>query len=124
MVNWLSMSPTRTTAARQLTELVLLVFRVNGELLEAGDRLVRPLRLTSSRWQILGAIALADSPRSAPQLAAQMGMTRQGAQKQLDVLLDDGLAGTQANPRHARSPLYVLTRKGRSVYADTEKLQA
>jgi hypothetical protein len=56
----------------------------HGELLESGDRLVKPLQLTSSRWQILGAIALADSPRSAPQLAAQMGMTRQGAQKQLD----------------------------------------
>jgi hypothetical protein len=55
---------------------------VNGQLLAAGDRLVEDLNLTSARWQMLGAIALADSPHTAPQLAARMGVSRQGAQKQ------------------------------------------
>src|SRR5262245_63639717 len=114
----------RTLAGDLLTEIVLLVFRMNGLLLEAGDRLVEHLHLTSARWQMLGAIALADSYRSAPQLAARMGMTRQGAQKQLDLLLDDGLVDALPNPGHARSPLYALTRKGRSAYAATERLQA
>jgi DNA-binding MarR family transcriptional regulator len=52
-----------------------------------------------------------------------MGMTRQAAQKQLDLLLEDGLVAAEANPGHARSPLYVLTRKGTSVYAATERVQ-
>jgi DNA-binding MarR family transcriptional regulator len=107
-----------------LTEIVLLVFRVNGRLLSAGDRLVGDLGLTSARWQMLGAVALSDHPQTAPRLAARMGMTRQAAQKQLDLLMEDGLVAAEANPGHARSPLYVLTRKGTSVYAATERVQA
>lgn len=109
--------------AEILTEIVLLVFRVNGRLLSAGDRLVADLGLTSARWQMLGAVAMADRPRTSPQLAAGMGMTRQAAQKQLDLLMEDGLVAAQANPGHARSPLYVLTRQGNSVWAATERVQ-
>lgn len=106
-----------------VTDIILLVFRVNGQLLASGDRLVNHLKLTSARWQMLGAVALSDPPRTAPQLAAQMGVTRQGAQKQLDLLVQQGLAVTAPNPGHARSPLYVLTREGRSVYAATGRVQ-
>jgi DNA-binding MarR family transcriptional regulator len=113
----------RGTTAKLLTEIVLLVFRVNGRLISAGDRLVGDLGLTSARWQMLGAVALSDRPRTAPQLAARMGMTRQAAQKQLDLLMADGLVAAEANPGHARSPLYVLTRKGSAVYAATERVQ-
>src|SRR6476659_1553796 len=109
--------------AKLLTEIVLLVFRVNGRLLSAGDRLVGDLGLTSARWQMLGGVALSDRPRTAPQLAARMGTTRQAAQKQLDLLMEGGLVAAQANPGHARSPLYVLTRKGTAVYAATERVQ-
>lgn len=117
-----SSSPTRSVADL-LTDIVLLVFRVNGQLLASGDRLVEDLDLTSARWQILGAIALSASPRTAPRLAAHMGMTRQGAQKQLDLLLEEGLVEAEPNPGHLRSPLYVLTRRGQSVYAATERRQ-
>jgi DNA-binding MarR family transcriptional regulator len=113
----------RGTNARLLTEIVLLVFRVNGRLLSAGDRLVGDLGLTSARWQMLGAVALSDRHRTAPQLAARMGMTRQAAQKQLDLLMQDGLVAAEANPGHARSPMYVLTREGTSIYAATERVQ-
>ena len=112
-----------STSATLLTEIVLLVFRVNGRLLSAGDRLVGDLGLTSARWQMVGAVALSDRPRTAPRLAARMGMTRQAAQKQLDLLMEDGLVAAEANPGHARSPMYVLTRKGTSVYAATERVQ-
>ena len=109
--------------AKLLTEIVLLVFRVNGRLIAAGDRLVGDLGLTSARWQMLGAVALSDRPGTAPQLAARMGMTRQAAQKQLDLLMEDGLVAAEANPGHARSPLYVLTKRGTSVYAATQRVQ-
>lgn len=114
----------RTPEADLLTDLVLLVFRVSGQLLASGDRLVEGLNLTSARWQMLGAIGLADSARTAPQLATDMGVTRQGAQKQLNLLLEDGLVEARPNPGHARSPLFALTRKGASVYAATEHVQA
>ena len=99
-----------------LTEIMLTVFRVNGRLLEKGDQLVEPLNLTSARWQVLGAVALAGKPLSAPQIAEAMGMTRQGAQKQLNVLEQFGFFERSSNPRHQRSPLYDLTELGNRTY--------
>lgn len=99
-----------------LTDAVLTVFRLNGALLQLGDALVEPLGLTSARWQMLGAIALAGKPLTAPQIGLAMGVTRQGAQKQLNLLLDQGLVETRHNPAHRRSPLYELTQGGRQLY--------
>ncbi len=98
--------------AAALTEIMLAVFRVNGRLLEKGDRLVAPLGLTSARWQVLGAVALAGKPMTAPQIAEAMGITRQGAQKQLNKLEEDGFFELLPNPRHERSLLYALTAQG------------
>jgi DNA-binding MarR family transcriptional regulator len=112
-----------SSQAQLLTDVILLIFRVNGQLLASGDRLVEDLKLTSARWQMLGAVVLSGHPRTAPELAARMGVTRQGAQKQLNLLVDAGLVAIEPNPGHARSPLYLLTRKGTSVYATTERVQ-
>jgi DNA-binding MarR family transcriptional regulator len=100
-----------------MVELMLLVFRVNGALLAGGDRMVAPLGLSSARWQVLGAIALAQSPLTAPQIGAAMGISRQGVQKQLTRLCDEGLLADLPNPRHERSPQYQLTAKGQKAYA-------
>ena len=89
--------------AAAISHIALTVFRLNGELLQWGDRLVEPLGLTSARWQMLGAVALADSPLSAPQVGQAMGVTRQGAQKQLNLLLDQGLLESRPNPAHKRA---------------------
>lgn len=110
------MRPRPTNAAEVLTGIMLTVFRVNARLLERGDRLVAPLGLTSARWQVLGAIALAGAPQTAPQIAAAMGNTRQGVQKQLDLAAGERLIERHANPRHQRSPLYGLTAAGKRVY--------
>jgi DNA-binding MarR family transcriptional regulator len=114
----------RTKQANILTDAILLVFRVNGQLLGAGDALVVPLGLTSARWQMLGAVALGGHALTAPQIAAVMGVSRQGAQKQLNVLVAQGLMEALPNASHKRSPLYALTSKGRAAYAAADKLQA
>lgn len=100
-----------------LTKIMLTVFRVNARLLEKGDQLVGPLGLTSARWQVIGAIAIAGQALTCPQIAATMGITRQGAQKQLNLAQQDGLVVAQGNPRHERSPLYALTEEGGRLYA-------
>ena len=107
-----------------LTDIMLTVFRVNGRLLEKGDQLVEPLNLTSARWQVLGAAALAGKPLSAPQIAEAMGITRQGAQKQLNKLEEDGFFEQSLNPRHLRSPLYSLTELGSRTFAKVMALEA
>ena len=105
-----------------ISQLTLMVFRLNGQLLAWGDELVAPLGLTSARWQTLGAMAMADQPLTAPQIAEVMGMTRQGAQKQLNVLLELGWVAAQANPAHKRSPLYGLTPQGTERYLGAKTL--
>lgn len=109
---------------RAITDLTLAVFRLNGVLLQWGDELVAPLGLTSARWQMLGAIALAGVPLTAPQVGAAMGVTRQGAQKQLNLLIEQGLVSSRQNPAHRRSPLYALTPRGRRLYQRAEALWA
>jgi DNA-binding MarR family transcriptional regulator len=106
-----------------LTDIMLTVFRVNGRLLEKGDQLVRPLNLTSARWQVLGAVAQAGKPLSVPQVAEAMGITRQGVQKQLNKLAKEGFVEQSRNPRHERSPFYILTELGNRTIFETMALQ-
>jgi len=114
----------RSHAPDLLTEIILAVFRANGLLLSAGDVLVAPLGLTSARWQVLGAVAMSGRPLSVPQIASMMGTTRQGSQKQINLLVKEGLLEPQTNPAHKRSPLFVLTKRGRSTYTNLERVQA
>lgn len=111
------------TKAAILTDIMLAVFRVNGRLLEKSDQLVEPLNLTSARWQVLGAISLSGKPLSAPQVAEAMGITRQGTQKQLNKLEEEGFLQQLPNPRHERSPLYALTKQGSQTFSAAMPLQ-
>jgi DNA-binding MarR family transcriptional regulator len=111
------------TKAAILTDIMLAVFRVNGRLLEKGDEMVEPLNLTSARWQVLGAVSLSEKPLSAPQVAEAMGITRQGAQKQLNKLEEEGFLEQLPNPRHERSPLYALTKRGSQTFSAAMSLQ-
>jgi DNA-binding MarR family transcriptional regulator len=106
-----------------LTEIMLAVFRLHGRLLKKGDELVKPLNLTSARWQVMGAIALAGKPLTAPQIAEAMGTTRQGAQKQLNKMEKDGFFERCPNPYHQISPLYALTDMGIRSFSDAMALE-
>jgi DNA-binding MarR family transcriptional regulator len=114
----------RTPAGDALTELVLEVFRLNGRLLVAGDRLVAGLGLTSARWQVLGAIALSDRPQPVAWLARNMGLNRQGVQRVVNDMLADGLVEHAPNPHHRRAHFVILTERGRDVYDAAGRLQA
>ncbi len=100
----------------QFTATILQLFRTNGQMLSWGDRFSAPFGLTSARWQMLGALALADQPLTAPQIAINMGVTRQGVQKQLNALMSEELIEKQANPYHKRSPIYRLTTGGQALF--------
>lgn len=117
------MSTKQNHRPQDITELMLLIFRLNGTLLERGDQLVAHLGINSARWQVLGAVGLAGVPQTAPQIAARMGISRQGAQKQLHKLVEEGYFEVQANPQHARSPLYRLSALGERTVAGTQHSQ-
>lgn len=105
-----------TKEGEAVTELILDVFRLNGKLIVAGDRLVAELGLTSARWQILGAIAYAERPEPVAWHARTMGLHRQGIQRIVNELESEGIVEFQPNPHHKRAHLVCLTEKGRELF--------
>ena len=114
----------RTRAAEALTDLVLDVFKLNGLLLTAGDRIVARLGLTSARWQVLGAIAYAERAQPVAWLARDMGGNRQNVQRIVNDLRKAGLVTLEVNPHHRRASLVVLTDKGRRTFDEAMRVQA
>jgi DNA-binding MarR family transcriptional regulator len=114
----------RTLTGEAATELILSTFRVNGLVLDAGDLLSAEEGLTSARWQVLGAIALAERPLTVPQIARRMGLTRQSVHATVNRLVHDGLLELAPNADHRRSPLVNLTVSGRARYEATDERQA
>ena len=107
---------THSPEGAALTDLVLELFRLNGRLLTAGDRLVADVGLTSARWQVLGAIHFAPEPQTVSWLARSMGLTRQGVQRIVNELRVEGLVALKANPAHRRAHLVTMTPGGQAAY--------
>jgi DNA-binding MarR family transcriptional regulator len=108
---------TRTAAGAAATEVILSVFRANGLLVMSGDQLSASEDLTSARWQVLGAVALADRSLTVPQIARRMGLTRQSVHATVKRLITDGLVELLSNADHRRSRLVQLTDLGKRRYA-------
>ncbi|MCA6111879.1 MarR family winged helix-turn-helix transcriptional regulator [Bradyrhizobium cenepequi] len=106
-----------------LTQLILEVFRLNGSLIAAGDRLVADLGLTSARWQVLGAIALSPTAEPVARLARSMGLHRQGVQRIVNELVEEGIVTLDDNPHHRSAKLVRLTKKGEGLYRAAERRQ-
>jgi len=118
------MCPNRELVSGEaVTALILEVFRLNGRLLALGDRLVSPLGLSSARWQVLGAIILSPTPEPVARLARDMGLNRQGVQRIVNELTEQGIVAFRENPHHRRAKLVILTDKGRAVYEAASRVQ-
>ena len=113
----------RTPAGEAATEIILSIFRSNGLLVARGDRLASSEGLTSARWQVIGAIALAERPLTVPQIARRMGLTRQSVHATVKRLLADGLVELVPNADHRRSQLARLTELGKERYAALHRRQ-
>ncbi len=113
-----------SAAGATLTELVLEIFRVNGRLLAAGDKLVANVGLTSARWQVLGAMRIAGGPQTVSWLARSMGLTRQAVQRVVNEMEAEGLVAFKANPAHRRAQLVALTRAGQIAILAADRRQA
>jgi DNA-binding MarR family transcriptional regulator len=104
------------------SEVLVEVFRANGLLLAAGDRLAAPAGLTSARWQVLGVIDHA--PATVAQVARTMGLTRQTVRQTADALVRERLVELVDNPAHRRARLMTLTETGRTALRYVEERQA
>ncbi len=116
--------PARTHEGEALTQLILETFQLNGTMLEAGNRITEPYGLTSARWQVMGAVQLANQPLTVAQIARRMGLARQGVQRIVKDLIQLEMVFTEPNLDHKRSPLISLTKSGNEVLASIDKDQA
>jgi DNA-binding MarR family transcriptional regulator len=114
----------RTPAGEAATRVILSTFRANGLVLGAGDLLGADEGLTSARWQVLGAIALAERPLTVPQIARRMGLTRQSVHATVKRLVRDGFLELLPNADHRRSPLVGPTEPGLAKYRAIDARQA
>ena len=115
--------PARTAEATALTTLILELFRCNGALLAAGNRLTRPHGLTSARWQVMGAIELEARPMTVSQIARRMGLARQGVRRIVNDLQRLDMVALLDNPDHQRAKLVSLTPRGERALANIDKAQ-
>jgi len=113
----------RTPTGEALTDLVLETFRLNGEMLDAGNRLTKPHGLTSARWQVMGAIDLAGQPLTVAQIARRMGLARQGVQRIVNDLQSIGMVVLQDNLDHKRAPLVSISTDGNLAIEAVNKAQ-
>lgn len=107
------MTTERTEAGTALTELVMAVFRLNGELLEAAEGMAGPVGLTAARWQVLGPIM--QDAKTVSAIGREMGLARQSVQRLAHVLVDEGVVEYLDNPADRRAKLLSLTKEGRSA---------
>lgn len=111
----------RDRADHVFMDVVFEVFRLYGRLMKVGDLMVRPIGLTSSRWQVLG--ALPHNKATVSEIARYMGLQRQSVQRTIDVLRREGLVELVNNPNHRRAKLAVLTVSGWSKIREANKIR-
>ena len=112
-----------TPQGHLFTEIVLEAFKLSGLLVMEGDRITADFGLTSARWKILGALALSGTSLTVPQIAREMGQTRQAVQRLVEIMHSDGLLDLLDNPNHKRAKLVALSNKGKKVYKKLEENQ-
>lgn len=118
-----SAQPEYTRAGDAFTAIVLEVFRLNGALLAAGNTLCEGTGLTAARWQVLGAMAMRESPLTVAQIARAMGQTRQSVQRLVDELEREGVVERVTHPEHRRARPVQLTERGAALYAEMVRRQ-
>ena len=96
-----------------LSALAKTAFRLNGRLLAVGEELAASAGLTASLWLVLGSVL--DAPRTVADIARDIGVTRQSAQRTANLLVERGLAEFKRNPAHRRAKLLEPTRDGRDA---------
>jgi DNA-binding MarR family transcriptional regulator len=102
----------RTADIQTITGEVRRLFQV---LKAIADGLHQEAGLNASTRAVME--ALADRPRTVPEIARQKSVTRQHIQLLVDELAKSDLVELRPNPAHARSPLIALTRKGEALFA-------
>ncbi|WP_182417216.1 MarR family winged helix-turn-helix transcriptional regulator [Bartonella sp. HY038] len=99
-----------------MSSFAISLFRAHQALMDCGEAIANKHDMSAARWKFLGALALAQAPLTVPQIAQDMGLTRQAVQRLADEMNELLYVEVHINPIHKRSKLYSLTRLGEELY--------
>jgi DNA-binding MarR family transcriptional regulator len=103
------------TRVDDIAVLVADVFEAAGAIRQTGDAIAGTVGQSQARWQVLSVLSEGDWTLATA--AGRLGITRQSVRRVVELLVDDGLADYEPNPRHRGSPFVRLTREGRATLA-------
>ncbi|MET0378399.1 MAG: MarR family transcriptional regulator [Spongiibacteraceae bacterium] len=104
-------------AYKLMEQISLYIFKLNGLLQDEAVKTIRDTKITNQRWRILGTVIRESHSITVPQIAREMGNARQGIQRAVDSMVQDGLLEYRSNRNHAKSKIVALTAEGKAVYA-------
>lgn len=108
------------TKPQSLLPLIIAdIYELAGRFRDRGEAIARTVGQTQARWQVMSA-ASAD-PRTVPQIARRLGVTRQNVQRIADLLVAENWASFETNPDHRGSPFLVLNKRGRAALGQLTK---
>jgi DNA-binding MarR family transcriptional regulator len=109
------MNAPRPDKHRLVPLIIADIYQLAGAFRDRGEATARSVGQTQARWQVMSAASA--EPKTVPQIARRLGVTRQGVQRLADLLVREGAAVYQANPDHRGSPHLILTTRGRTTLA-------
>lgn len=89
------------------------IFTANGLLLRAGEAIAQQHNQSVARWHVLGRANY--KPRTVPQIARYIGVSRQSVQRIANDLAKDGLIVYTPDPQDKRTQLVTVTPEGAKV---------
>jgi DNA-binding MarR family transcriptional regulator len=111
------------TSPQALLPLIIAdIYELAGRFRDNGEAIAGTVGQTQARWQVMSA-ASAD-PRTVPQIARRLGVTRQNVQRIADLLVAENWASFETNPDHRGSPHLVLSKRGRAALEQLTKAAA
>jgi DNA-binding MarR family transcriptional regulator len=107
----------RDKTGQDLVPLIVAdIFELAGRFRDQGEAIARAVGQTQARWQVMSAAST--DPRTVPQIARRLGVTRQNVQRIADLLVAENWAAFETNPDHRGSPFLVLNKRGQAALAE------
>ncbi len=114
--------PAAPSSADDVFQNVLLaLFQLHGQVLNAADVMSGDFGLTGARWQVMRVVVR--RPLTVSQIARRLELQRQSVQRTVDHLRTEGIVAIEPNVDHARAGLVALTDTGREALAALQERQ-
>jgi DNA-binding MarR family transcriptional regulator len=115
------MASAAPTTEDAFQDVLLALFQLHGQVLQAADVMSDEFDLTGARWQVMKVVAR--QPMTASQIARRLGLQRQSVQRTVDSVREQGLVEVQPNVDHLRAGLIVPSDEGKRILAALEQRQ-